>query len=175
MSLIKEGVTNVFASNVLGDVALFDGLIRACQLKNGAVFVGSEAARGVSKMKIKRPALPQSSVEDFANVIMVLKKTIRHALVRAGITGKVIGWYSFRHSYATNLRSLGVDVKVAQELLRHANSRITMDIYTQAVSAEKHLASGRQIDLLLGKTKGADCSKHPLAPLIKGDHVVTIP
>jgi len=42
--------------------------------------------------------------------------------------GKVIGWHSFRHSLATNLRSMGVDVKVAQELLRHANSRITLDL-----------------------------------------------
>lgn len=80
---------------------------------------------------------------------MVLKKTIRPALVRAGITEKIIGWHSFRHSLATNLRSLGVDVKVAQELLRHANSRTTMDIYTQAVSADKRSASQRQIDLLL--------------------------
>jgi integrase len=80
---------------------------------------------------------------------MVLKKVIRPALVRAGITGKVIGWHSFRHSLATNLRSLGVDVKVAQELLRHANSRTTMDIYTQAVSADKRNASQRQVELLL--------------------------
>ena len=56
---------------------------------------------------------------------MVLRKIIRPALVRASVQGKVIGWHSFRHSLATNLRSLGVDVKVAQELLRHANSRIT--------------------------------------------------
>lgn len=80
---------------------------------------------------------------------MVLKKTIRPALVRAGITGKVIGWHSFRHSLATNLRSLGVDVKVAQELLRHANSRTTMDLYTQAVTADKRNASKRQIEMLL--------------------------
>lgn len=52
---------------------------------------------------------------------MVLKKYIRPALVRAGVTGKITGWHSFRHSLATNLRSLGVDVKIAQELLRHAN------------------------------------------------------
>ena len=80
---------------------------------------------------------------------MVLKKAIRPALVRAGITEKVIGWHSFRHSLATNLRSLGVDVKVAQELLRHANSRTTMDLYTQAVSADKRNASQRQVELLL--------------------------
>jgi integrase len=80
---------------------------------------------------------------------MVLKKIIRPALAKAGITGKVIGWHSFRHSLATNLRSLGVDVKVAQELLRHANSRITMDIYTQAVSTDKRFAAGKHMDLLL--------------------------
>ena len=80
---------------------------------------------------------------------MVLKKIIRPALVRAGIKGKVIGWHSFRHSLATNLRSLGVDVKVAQELLRHANSRTTMDLYTQAVSADKRDASLRQVEMLL--------------------------
>jgi integrase len=80
---------------------------------------------------------------------MVLKKVIRPALVRAGITGKIIGWHSFRHSLATNLRTLGVDVKVAQELLRHANSRTTMDLYTHAVSADKRSASERQIELLL--------------------------
>ena len=34
----------------------------------------------------------------------VLKKIIRPALKAAGITGKVIGWHSFRHSLATNLR-----------------------------------------------------------------------
>ena len=82
---------------------------------------------------------------------MVLKKIIRPALEKAGVS-KVIGWHSFRHSLATNLRSLGVDVKVAQELLRHASSRTTMDIYTQAVSADKRQASQRQIEMLCGSS-----------------------
>jgi integrase len=95
----------------------------------------------------------------------LLKKSIRPALTSAGITGKVIGWHSFRHSLATNLRSLGVDVKTAQELLRHANSRTTMDIYTHVVSAQKHEATGRIVDLLLLQTAaGAEISA-PLSTL----------
>ena len=80
---------------------------------------------------------------------MVLKKIIRPALTPAGITDKIVGWHTFRHSLATNLRSLGVDVKVAQELLRHANSRTTMDIYTRAVSEDKRSANKLHVDLLL--------------------------
>jgi site-specific recombinase XerD len=60
---------------------------------------------------------------------MILKKIIRPALVRAKITGKTIGWHSFRHFLATNLRAAGADVKTALKLLRHANSRITLDAY----------------------------------------------
>jgi site-specific recombinase XerD len=39
----------------------------------------------------------------------ILEKGIRPALARIGVVGKHIGWHSFRHSLATNLRSLGVD------------------------------------------------------------------
>jgi integrase len=94
---------------------------------------------------------------------MVLKKIIRPALVRAGI-GKVIGWHSFRHGLATNLRAMGVDVKTAQELLRHANSRITMDVYTRAVSEQKREASGRVLEMMLLPQIQPE-SQHRLAPL----------
>ena len=93
----------------------------------------------------------------------LLKKIIRPALKEAGVRGKIIGWHSFRHSLATNLRSMGVDVKVAQELLRHANSRTTMDIYTHVVSAQKHEATGRIVDLLLGP-RSTQNPQHPSAP-----------
>jgi integrase len=80
---------------------------------------------------------------------MVMTKIIRPAILKAEITKKV-GWHTFRHSLATNLRSLGVDVKVAQELLRHANSRTTLDLYTRAVSADKRDANARTMSLLMG-------------------------
>ncbi len=78
------------------------------------------------------------------------------------LTGKVVGWHTFRHSLATNLRSLGVDVKVAQELLRHANSRVTLDVYTQAVSGEKREANRRALDMLLGNDGIAQKGSVPL-------------
>jgi integrase len=67
---------------------------------------------------------------------MILRRHIRPALNRIGVT-KRIGWHSFRHGLATMLRQHGVDIKTAQELLRHANSRITLEIYQQAVGDEK--------------------------------------
>ena len=78
----------------------------------------------------------------------LLKKIIRPALVRAGVTDKAIGWHSFRHSLATNLRAAGVDLKTAQELLRHANSRITLEVYTQAISATKREANNRVMEMV---------------------------
>jgi hypothetical protein len=70
-------------------------------------------------------------------------------LARIGVTRKQIGWHSFRHSLATNLRSLGVDIKVAQELMRHSSSRTTLDVYTRAVDQQKREASLKVMELML--------------------------
>ena len=69
----------------------------------------------------------------------VLKREIRPALVRIGVK-KLVGWHTFRHTLATLLDSLGVDIKTTQELMRHANPGITLSIYQQAVSKEKRSA-----------------------------------
>ena len=92
----------------------------------------------------------------------ILEKSIRPALARIGVTGKQIGWHSFRHSLATNLRSLGVDIKVAQELMRHSSSRTTLDVYTRAVDQQKREASLKVVELMLP----VDLKKfqHPSAP-----------
>ncbi len=69
LALTKDGVTQIFATNVLGHVALMEGLIASGQLTQSAVYVGSEAARGLPQMRVPKPALPTSSVQDFADVI----------------------------------------------------------------------------------------------------------
>jgi len=77
-----------------------------------------------------------------------LRKAVRPGAVRAGIV-KHIGWHTFRHSFATLLKANGEDVKVVQESLRHANSRITLDVYTQGLMPTKRRAQGRVVKSLL--------------------------
>lgn len=91
---------------------------------------------------------------------MILKRHIRPALKRIGVT-KRIGWHSFRHGLATMLRQMKVDVKTAQEMMRHANSRIMIDFYQQAVSEEKRDAQALAVHGLLGKISNLSTLQNP--------------
>ncbi len=68
LSVTKAGVTDIFASNVLGHVALLEGLLQAGGLNRAAVYVGSEAARGVPKLGLKRPVLQNGSIDEFVTL-----------------------------------------------------------------------------------------------------------
>jgi hypothetical protein len=103
------------------------------------------------RLKGTRPLSPDS----------ILEKSIRPALARNGVVGKQIGWHSFRHSLATNLRTLSVDIKVAQELMRHASCR-TLDIYTHAVSQQKREANSKLVEMMLPSE--VKKLQHPSAP-----------
>jgi integrase len=82
---------------------------------------------------------------------VLLLKIIRPAARRAGID-KRIGWHTFRHSYASLLVSNGENVKVVQELMRHASSRFTLDVYSQARKAAKRQAQERVVQMVLPET-----------------------
>jgi integrase len=75
----------------------------------------------------------------------------RRWLIRAGEKVGVgrLGWHAFRHTYSTLLNEYGTDVKVQQELLRHADIRTTMNIYTRAVPARLREANSKLVRLLL--------------------------
>ena len=92
------------------------------------------------EMKGQQPYWPEN----------LLRRHIRPAAKRCGIH-KTIGWHTFRHSYATQLKANGEDVKVVQESLRHANSRITLDTYTQAVMSAKRQAQTKVVSMILPK------------------------
>ena len=73
---------------------------------------------------------------------------IQPAAKRAGIQ-KNVGWHTFRHTFSTLIKSLGVDAKVVQELLRHASFKTTMDGYTQALEQPKRKAQEQLADLIM--------------------------
>jgi integrase len=57
----------------------------------------------------------------------LLRRIVRTAVAKAGIHGP-IGWHTFRRSISTWLIENEENVKVTQELLRHANSKTTRSV-----------------------------------------------
>ena len=74
-------------------------------------------------------------------------------LVPAGEAAGIgrVGWHTFRHTYSCLLREHEVDVKVQQALLRHADIRTTMNIYTQAIPKAVREANRRVVRSIMGK------------------------
>jgi integrase len=93
-------------------------------------------------------ASPQKKGRQPLWLATVMRYYIQPAARRAGITKK-IGWHTFRHTFSTLIKSLGVDAKVVQELLRHASFKTTMDGYTQALEAPKRQAQAALANLIM--------------------------
>ena len=80
------------------------------------------------------------------------KAHLEPAAKEIGIVGH-FGWHTFRHTYATLLKGNGEDVKVVQELMRHANISVTLNVYAQAITQTKRDAQSRVVSLLLDKNE----------------------
>jgi integrase len=100
-------------------------------------------------MKGKQPYWPDN----------LMKRHIRPVAKANGIN-KNIGWHTFRHSFGTLLKANGEDVKTVQELLRHANSRITLDVYTQALSTNKRAAQSKVVKMMVPNLGEMNDEKH---------------
>jgi integrase len=90
----------------------------------------------------KRPYWPDSALKDH----------VKPAAVEAGVTKRVT-WHTFRHSLASLLGQQGEGVKTVQELLRHATSRVTLDVYQQGSTEAKRLALNRVAGIFADPTK----------------------
>ncbi|MBD80904.1 MAG: short-chain dehydrogenase [Crocinitomicaceae bacterium] len=67
-AVTKYGVNDTTAINVLGHVHLVDKLIENNKLNKVALYVGSEAVRGVALMGMKPVKLNNSSADEFASI-----------------------------------------------------------------------------------------------------------
>lgn len=61
----------------------------------------------------------------------LVQKTLKDVVERSGLSKRVSA-HTFRHSYATHLLMMGMDIRSLQELMGHADVKTTQ-IYTQAV------------------------------------------
>jgi integrase len=93
-----------------------------------------------TRMKGKQPYSPDS----------LLKRQIRPAVARAKIL-KHVGWHTFRRTFSTLLKANGEDIKVVQELLRHATIKMTLEVYAQAVTPAKRQAQSKVAGMLREK------------------------
>ena len=83
---------------------------------------------------------------------------LRVAARKVGITGPV-GWHTFRRSFASWLIDNDENVKVTQELTRHANSSTTMNEYARAVTPTKRRAQQKIVEGLLGAANNTGFKK----------------
>jgi integrase len=77
----------------------------------------------------------------------LLRCYVQPATKHLGIA-KQIGWHSFSRTIAMLLKRSGEDVKTVQELMRHANSRLTLDVYAQALKPVKRAAHLKVIEMI---------------------------
>jgi integrase len=75
------------------------------------------------------------------------REKVLQPIAQVGIT-KSIGWHTFRHTYSSLLAESGNDIKVVQELMRHAKVATTMEIYIHARMERKRAAQSRVVDVL---------------------------
>lgn len=82
---------------------------------------------------------------------MVVKDYIQPAAERAEV-GKV-GWHTFRHSYRAWLKRCGTPLEVQKDLMRHANVRVTAEVYglDRNLSPEHRKANTAVVKTLLGE------------------------
>ncbi|CAB9528736.1 Short-chain dehydrogenase [Seminavis robusta] len=67
-NLTKNGVSMTVATNLLGHVVLFDGLVQANKLTKSAIYAGSEAARGEWRMMLPSTKVKSGSKQEFQSM-----------------------------------------------------------------------------------------------------------
>ena len=140
--LMVEGLpkTEASAKDVPLDAALAESLLK---LKMSSPYCKpSDWVFASAKMNGKQPLWPETMWRRYG----------RPAVAKAEIA-KRVGFHTFRHTYTTLLTQNNEDVKVVQELLRHASSRITLDLYAQAGMPEKRLAQSRLVKMVMKSEK----------------------
>lgn len=77
-----------------------------------------------------------------------MRNHLRPAAKLVGIK-KPITWHCFRGTFSTLLVANGNDVKTVRHMMRHANSRITLELDTEAVDRNSRKAQREVVQRML--------------------------
>ena len=116
------------------------------------LFPGKNLGRDPRGNKVRRHHVLESG----------LQKAVKTAANRAGLT-KRVGCHTLRHSFATHLLEGGVNIRVVQELMGHADVKTT-EIYTHVMEKNIIIARAGKPCLDLTPHRGAKKRK----PRLKG-------
>lgn len=125
---------------VWGDLKLDDSrphiVVRAATTKNRRQAVVPLHPQLVEELRACRTAETLPSQRVFSQLTQPHRR-IRNDMRTAGIdrmdaTGRKLDFHALRYTFATKLAQSGVSLRLAQELLRHSDPRLTANIYTDA-------------------------------------------
>jgi len=94
---------------------------------------------------------------------MLVEDHLRPAAVKAGVLSsqqdarghlvdddpRRFGLHNLRHSLASFLIRIRTDPKTVQTLLRHSDVKLTLQVYTHAVSRDRMAAAGKMLTAIL--------------------------
>jgi hypothetical protein len=127
-------------------------LSKGCTARHCSSGVAAQAEAGWSVQSRNRLGVCLADDERQATSLARGPLATIRATSSEGGEDREAGWFhTFRHTYTTLLTQNNEEVKVVQELLRHANSRITLDLYAQAGMPNKRLAQSKLVRLVLNK------------------------
>ena len=101
--------------------------------KNAVVWLVGELA---DALRTLRPSQPDPAAKVFSDG-MPSHHTFQRDLIKADIEkldseGRKVDFHALRHTLATNLARAGVPQRLAMEIMRHSDPRLTANVYTDA-------------------------------------------
>ena len=127
-----------------------------------AKFLATDAARPRNLVRqcvyLPQPRIRSKVDSEYKNQLFLASGSNfgeRQLVKRLGIE-KRASWQTFRSTFTTLLTANEENVKVVQELLRHASSKTTMDVYAQARTEDKRRAQLRLVKGLRGSGTKAE-------------------
>ena len=133
--LRRAEIEGVIWGDVLLDVPKPYVLVRASTTKNhldAKIWLHGDLVQVLREIRPEDPALDERVFPRVPSMYMFKKDLAAAGIPYKDALGRQADFHSLRHTFGTNLSKAGVLPRVAMELMRHSDLRLTMKVYTDA-------------------------------------------